>query len=834
MKILEHKKIKGAISIFLVMILIPTMLFSAVLIDASRMASARAMTQEAADLAAASALASYNLDLKEDFGLFAIDDSSQIESIYHESLMATLMAYGLPGDGDYSNQVWDILKSQAGFGNPYNGQSFLNLYDFSIDSCTVTPLYSLANWQVLENQMVEQAKFRGLYVIGDRFNLIGEIGNLKAAAEKNRESADVMEDKMQVDEDNVKVEQVLEQLRSAAEKLEQAVNETKACQNAYLECLAAKMKETRLNNTESNETMNHTEEKLAKDYSSSRSKLKKQLDGLNEKARNVSDLAAEAEQETEEAIRRLENFRDGNGAKSTSNEAVKEMIMDADKSSKQYKEIYIPVLQKIQNDDVLQQMIADTGLGTNMDELADEIEEAMGRYEDELTQMEKESQEDNDEDEEEEKPTEYYFYYLNSNDSTKDGDAVLNGSSVRCYGKAVRQLTAYFARYNQWSIWKEFNPVKSSALDHYKGNLNKNFAKKKSSDVTSSDNRAQGAPKGEISSSVYQALPSRSFHAPKGSNAAGAGFYNEKGDLSVSKNILSKGKNSMILDIAEAARDDVLCLSYMVGTFKTRMTGVEQFSKEGMPEAKKSDYMPEWRYAYSGGEMDMRFTPKKDRDTVLRSEIEYIIYGKQSDGENEAAVYAAIFTERLANNMVAVYLNRQINEICHAAAGAACLATVNTIPEPVFFWIFLTAWAVAETVIEMGYLVNDGYRIPLIKTQSNLLLRTDADLNGSGGLIGNYGGTNRSVFVSYEDYLLIMMLIEGRNQRLMRSADIIEINMKKKAPDFAMDQAFTYLRANTDLSVRYLFGSTNPFQVEYEQAGVTGRMKFNHTIYQGY
>ena len=78
MKILERKKIKGAISIFLVMILIPTMLFSAVLIDASRMASARAMTQEAADLAAASALASYNLDMKEDFGLFAIDYSSQI------------------------------------------------------------------------------------------------------------------------------------------------------------------------------------------------------------------------------------------------------------------------------------------------------------------------------------------------------------------------------------------------------------------------------------------------------------------------------------------------------------------------------------------------------------------------------------------------------------------------------------------------------------------------------------------------------------------------------------------------------------------------------------
>ena len=43
MKIFENRRLKGAISIFLVIITIPTMLFSAVLIDGSRMASARAM-----------------------------------------------------------------------------------------------------------------------------------------------------------------------------------------------------------------------------------------------------------------------------------------------------------------------------------------------------------------------------------------------------------------------------------------------------------------------------------------------------------------------------------------------------------------------------------------------------------------------------------------------------------------------------------------------------------------------------------------------------------------------------------------------------------------------
>lgn len=113
MKFFENRKTKGAISIFLVIILMPTMLFSVVLIDGSRMVSAKAMTQEAADLAAASALASYNQDLKDDYGLFAINDNNELEDIYRESLSATLMAYGFPDSGDYSEKIWEILDRKS-------------------------------------------------------------------------------------------------------------------------------------------------------------------------------------------------------------------------------------------------------------------------------------------------------------------------------------------------------------------------------------------------------------------------------------------------------------------------------------------------------------------------------------------------------------------------------------------------------------------------------------------------------------------------------------------------------------------------------------------------
>ena len=81
MKFFENRKVRGAISIFLVIITIPTLLFSAVLVDGSRMASARAMNQEAADLAASSVLEDYNLEMKESYGLFSMEDSDEAEEI---------------------------------------------------------------------------------------------------------------------------------------------------------------------------------------------------------------------------------------------------------------------------------------------------------------------------------------------------------------------------------------------------------------------------------------------------------------------------------------------------------------------------------------------------------------------------------------------------------------------------------------------------------------------------------------------------------------------------------------------------------------------------------
>ena len=803
------------------MITIPTLLLSAVLIDGSRMASAKAIAQEAGDLAAVSALTDYNVDLKDSFGLLAMKDSGEAEKLYKDSLQSTLLASGLSGSSEYSEQLWEILKNAVGVSSPYADKKFLNLYDFQIESCSVTPKYSLGEWQVLENQMVEYAKFRGIYVMADRLGVISELSAAKAESEKNKQTAQVMNDKIKIDEKNADADKALTKLREKIRKLNMAISEAEQKEDMYFECLRAKMEEIQIANTDSDSELSDEDEKRADKYSSSRSDLKRALSELHKQASDVRKQAEKSGKEVDNAIKNLESFQKENQSKSTDNDDIRGLIEDAQNNISTYKSFYIPKIESILNDSILSQLASDDSLSKRVERILDEIDDAIYRYENEP-----DPEEENEEDEEED-PV-YYFYYLRGNDRTEEIHLVLNGSSSsRCYRAAAEKETKYF----QAKRWEEINPTVDSAQGKTTDAITEDFAQSQSEKQEEFGQEGSQASRGEVASDVYAARPSKTFASREQENSRNS-FFNKNNDLSGVTNIMDNGTgDNMILQAAEAARDDVLCLSYMFGTFKTRLTGVEKFSRDKMPQGEKDNfYMPKWRYAHDGGEIDMRFTPKKDRDTVLRGEIEYLICGNRTDALNENCVYSMIYAERLVNNEIALYRHKSVNGTCHSAAAAASTATGGTVPEPVFFWIFLTAWAIAETQMDMHFLVDCGYKIPVLKTSKNVLL-TEIP-TGDDGLVNNYG--EKGLFVSYEDYLLIMLLMQGEKTRLMRSADLIEFNMKKQDSGFTMAEAYTYLQGTSQISTRYLFGNVMPFQTEYEKGGVSGRMKFSSEIYLGY
>lgn len=828
MKAFENRKIKGAVSIFLIMILIPTLLFSAVLVDASRLASARAMTQEAADLAAASALAAYNMDLKEDYGLFAMEDASKAEEIYRESLNATLLASGLQGEEGYSEQLWELMKSAMGAASPYQGKEFANLYDFRVESCSVTPEYSLGEWQVLENQMVEYAKFRGIYVMADRLGILGSLGEAKEQADQNQATAEAMEEKMDVDEENMSADQALEKLRQATGDLNTAMQSAGISQESYFKALSSRMDQLKEEYTDAEA---ETDQEWAGRYESSQKGLIASFQVLPKMGEEVRRQAEQAKKEVNASIGRLEKFVSGNQEKGEGNSDISQLVKEAEDNIGQYKSVYLPQIDAILEDEALKALAGHSKVGTELKRVLDKIDEGICRYGEELEEEQEEENESEDgredeaEDGEAEEEDSYYYYYLTGGERTEEKAQVLEGGSG-CYQPAVRAVTdAYRGR-----MWKEINPTLevSQKQEEAAGKIDRDFAKEQSGSQESPENEDASEERGEVPEEIYQMRPSKTFES-EGSAPAGNDFYNESGDLSASKEIIGKGaQGSMIQDLAETARDDVLCLSYMFGTFKTRLSGVEKFSKNGMSqEDKNSFYMPKWRYANEEGELDMRLSPKKDRETILRGEIEYLVYGNRTDKANEDGVYATIFAERLANNVVAVYGDKEIRGACHGAAAAASAATMGIVPEPVFFWIFLIAWATAETAVDMDFLVQGGYRIPLIKTSKNLVL----DLDGSSSING-YG--KKGIFVTYEDYLMILLLLKGQEKRLMRSADLIEMNMKTKQPEFSIAEAYTYLHGTSQMSLRYMFGGLAPFEQAYQAGGAVGRMGFSSEIYLGY
>ena len=841
LQLFEKRNCKAAISIFLIIILIPCMVLSAVLVDGSRARSARAIVQEAMDLAVASALADYNMDLKDQFGLFAVRDAGKVEEIYKDSLNSTLMAYGLDG-AEYSDMIWNFMKMSVSGKKSYMGEDFLNLYDFQTESGTgAEVLFPLEKKEVLKTQMVEYAKFRGIFVALERMDFLKSIGDMRVQAEENEKTAEVMEEKMEVDESNAAADRAVKSVADQIAKLQSAVDAYTAGEKELFEGMEAQMNVIRHRNIYPQEDdLPRSVTSLAGRYGTNKTKLVTLASDIKTQAKELRSMAERAKTEAERATGRLSDFQ---SEYSGGSEAIQGMAADAGTSRENYRK-YAEELEALLRDDNLR-YYAETIAPDSLTEVFSRIDKATLFDEKNRVEPEKEAfenraddaEEDGGENESGEYINEYYLFYdLGLSGSSRDVSGALNAYYKPAVTKTMNPEGHRLDNLKN-AAWKNIAPnISAGGSD---STIDENFAKGQSGRNIEDESETSGegtaasaeAARGEIDKAVYDARPS-SGHASDSEEPEEMDFYNTDGDLTASRGMMSSGKHSMIQDVAETARDDVLSLSYMFGTFKTRLTGVEKFSSDGMPQSDKdSFYMPKWRYAYPDGEIDMRFSPKKNRSTVLRGEIEYLIYGMRSDRENEDAVYATIYAERLANNMIALYCNHDVKTACDLAAALASAATGGIVPQPVFFWIFLTAWAVAETFVDMNYLVNGGYKIPLIKTKDNLIL---AKAPTDGALIGNYKETG--FFVTYEDYLLLLLLLKGDDKRIMRSADLIEYNMKKidGQEDFSMAEAYTCIKADADVSLRYLFGDVMPFQSLYRDNGYGGRMHFSGTVYLGY
>ncbi len=146
-------KQRGSICVFLTLILVPVLLFSGIIVDASRLFASKTVVSGAGDLTMNAALAQYYKNLKDGYGLTAMakapdspDEKQKLRQIFCESIYA----------GNLENKDDEELSAVIQLSLMENG--------FEAKGVETS---SLADTDVLRQQIVEYMKFRGPVYIAD-------------------------------------------------------------------------------------------------------------------------------------------------------------------------------------------------------------------------------------------------------------------------------------------------------------------------------------------------------------------------------------------------------------------------------------------------------------------------------------------------------------------------------------------------------------------------------------------------------------------------------------------------------------------------------------------
>ena len=174
---------------------------------------------------------------------------------------------------------------------------------------------------------------------------------------------------------------------------------------------------------------------------------------------------------------------------------------------------------------------------------------------------------------------------------------------------------------------------------------------------------------------------------------------------------------------------------------------------------------------------------------ALSYEIEYLLAGKESDIENlKVVAYELLAIREVINFMFLVSDSEKVMQ-AETAAMVVVGASLNPAIVNVVKMGILTAWALAESVLDVRALLS-GKRIPLLKSEDTWT----TDLNQIREITnGDYVAKESKWGLSYEDYLMVLLLMTKEEDVAMRAVNEQEATVRKVYGDtsFRMDTLLT-------------------------------------------
>ena len=189
-------------------------------------------------------------------------------------------------------------------------------------------------------------------------------------------------------------------------------------------------------------------------------------------------------------------------------------------------------------------------------------------------------------------------------------------------------------------------------------------------------------------------------------------------------------------------------------------------------------------------------------DTALDYEVEYILGGKDSDVENMKVVVGKIVALRSSLNFISILQDSAKKEEAYALATAMVGFTGMPLLITAFQILILTAWAMAEAVTDVKALL-DGEKVPTIKSSSEWNLSIEGFKNFTGKDIETISYESG---LDYEDYLRVLLTMQGKQKQYYRTMDVIQINMcLNENEDFKMADCAVSAQMSATFTASRLF-----------------------------
>ncbi len=711
------RETRGAISIFLCIVLLALVALSGALVDGGRMRVAEEETKTAIDSAAMSQLTYYDNVLKELYGLFAIanSDPAEIKEAISKDLDERLLSTALTDEKDDKNS------------KP------LNFFDYKVEDIKVNPLYNLSEGDVFKQQILEFMKYRAPKEVADQF--IDKFLAFKDLGEQTK----ILERKLDIDEKLSEAGESTETLSNKVLEINFLVKNNSI--SVKLDALAASIsnriraqklltdKKNQLSNmtppvkaSDDPEAVKEYEEKL-KAYVKSVDALKDEIDEIENKT--IPELNKSSVKIKEDLLSHIENDLIQNKVYDEAKKAIKDIKDKSKEAASMANELSTAIKEdsssfgeSMRTDLKSKKQAIDTSV---LDEREQEIEKCRNKY----REIKKTVADIN--------PESIAFDTISSLPSDLENrvKSLLSYEKIKKLLEDVPKVNYYIKKSDDAGS-KENDP--RAALKAVKDDIEKEGNAlleevKKGDEKSKNSFPKSGLPSQDgvkdslkdikdlinidtklISDQIKIASEKSEFNPDyEGKSDFDMDFKAKKANKSKEALSIIKSLTSIISSGLRSMRDELYVGEYSLGIFKNAVTG-------------KLDSKGNIQYDLTGYKMSTR------NDTFFdTAELEYILHGSSSQTENLLWVKGQILLVRWALNTVSIYTDPK--KVATALEFATAVAGWTIFGVPLVQTLILLAWSFAESTIDV-YKILQGEEIAIFKLNGDWVLSIESGGKG--------------------------------------------------------------------------------------------------------